>query len=246
MNNAPLRLAMWSGPRNVSSALMRSFDSRADCVVVDEPFYAHYLKVTGLEHPARQAVLESQPTEWRTVTKQLTHAPLPGGESVHYQKHMAHHLLDGMAGAWMDELVHAFLIREPAAMLASFIKVWPEPTLADTGLPQQVSLFEHLCETQGFAPPVVDSADLLQDPEGILRSLCTAVGIAFDPAMLSWEPGRRATDGVWAPHWYSQLEQSTGFAPQSTTRRELPAEHQGLLAESEALYARLFDQRLRA
>jgi hypothetical protein len=237
---------MWSGPRNVSSALMRSFGSREDCVVVDEPFYAHYLKVTGLAHPAREATLASQPTDWRAVAKRLTAEPLPEGKSLHYQKHMAHHLLDGMAGAWMDELVHAFLIREPAAMLASLIQVWPEPTLADTGLPQQVSLFEHLCETKGFVPPVVDSADLLENPEGLLRRLCAEVGIRFDPAMLAWEPGPRPTDGVWAPHWYAQLERSTGFAPQSTTRRELPPEHQGLLQEAEALYRRLHDQRLRA
>ncbi|WP_109505921.1 sulfotransferase family protein [Nocardioides speluncae] len=201
------RIAMWSGPRNLSTALMRSFENRADCSVVDEPLYAAYLDQTGLDHPGRDDVLASQPRDWREVLDQLTRGTLP--TPLQYQKHMTHHLLPGIDRGLLDGLRHAFLVRDPERVLTSYAKVREEPTLADLGLPQQVELFET------YGGPVVDAADVLRDPRGTLSLLCEALGVGFDEAMLSWPAGPRDTDGVWAPHWYAGVEASTGFAPYS-------------------------------
>lgn len=198
---------MWSGPRNLSTALMRSFENRPDCTVVDEPLYAAYLVATGIDHPARDEVIASQPTDWREVARALTAAPVP--TAVQYQKHMTHHLLPSMDHAAFAGLSHAFLIRDPERVLTSYAKVREEPTLADLGLPQQVALFEE------YGGPVVDAADVLRDPATTLRSLCAALGLAFVPEMLAWPPGPRDTDGVWAPHWYADVWASTGFEPAS-------------------------------
>src|SRR4051794_39962989 len=162
---------MWSGPRNVSTALLRSFGARPDTVVVDEPLYAHYLAVTGIDHPGRAAVLASQPTRWQEVAAALT-GPLPPGFAVHYQKHMAHHLLPDIGRSWIGRLANAFLIRDPSHVVASYSKVRGEPTLADLGYAQQVEIF------RVYGGPVVDAADLLRDPAGVLQRLCTALGVA--------------------------------------------------------------------
>lgn len=235
---------MWSGPRNISTALLRSWGSRADTAVVDEPFYAHYLHVTGLDHPGREAILRSQPTDWRTVAATLT-GPVPGGKAIFYQKHMAHHLLPSMDGAWLGALRHAFLLREPEAMLTSLLRVIPDPRPEDTGLPQQVALFERLC-ADGERPPIVDSKDVLDDPPGLLRALCAALGVPFDPAMLAWTPGPRPTDGVWAEHWYAAVEVSTGFQPYRPKSYSVPDRLRGVLETCESQYARLYPLRLTA
>ncbi|HVQ95992.1 MAG TPA: hypothetical protein VMU51_33520 [Mycobacteriales bacterium] len=235
--SAPVRVAMWSGPRNVSTALMRSFGARPDTLVVDEPLYAHYLATTGLDHPARDEVLASQPTDWPAVAAALT-GPLPSGVGVHYQKHMAHHLLPDVGRDWLARLSHAFLIRAPAQVVTSYAKVRGEPTLEDLGYPQQVELFRR------YGGPVVDAADLLRDPAGVLRRLCAAVGIGYDPAMLSWPPGPRDTDGVWAPHWYAAAESSTGFAPYAAGPVDVPPRLAPLVAAAEPYYAELATHRL--
>lgn len=201
------RIAMWSGPRTMSTALMRSFGNRGDTVVVDEPLYAFYLQQTGLEHPGRAEILATQPTDWRAVVAGLTAAPLPPGTRVHYQKHMTHHLLDEVDRSSLAGLRHAFLIREPRSLVASYARVRAEPTLADLGLVQQVELYER------FGGPVLDAADLRRDPEGALRALCAALDVGWDPAMLSWAAGPRPTDGAWARYWYASVEASTGFRP---------------------------------
>lgn len=228
---------MWSGPRNVSTALMRSFGARPDTMVVDEPLYAHYLAVTGLDHPGRAAVLASQPTRWEAVAAELT-GPAPGGRAVFYQKHMAHHLLPGVGRQWIGRLRNAFLIRDPAHVVASYAKVRGEPTLADLGYPQQVEIF------QAYGGPVVDAADLLRDPAGVLARLCAALGIGFDRAMLSWRPGRRSTDGVWAEHWYAAVESSTGFAPHDPRPAEVPARLRELVERARPYYDELATARL--
>ncbi|MBO3743325.1 HAD family hydrolase [Actinoplanes flavus] len=210
-----IRVAMWSGPRNISTAMMRSFGSRADTVVADEPLYAHYLAMTGLDHPGREAILAAQPTRWPDVARWLT-GPLPGEPAVFYQKHMTHHLLPGIDRGWLAGLRHAFLIREPERVVASYAKVRGTPTLEDLGYPQQREIF------RAFGGPVVDAADVLRDPEGTLRNLCTGLGFAFDPAMLAWAPGPRPTDGVWAPHWYASVHASTGFAPYDPSPADVP------------------------
>jgi hypothetical protein len=205
-----VRIAMWSGPRNISTAMMRSFENRPDCAVVDEPFYAAYLAETGLDHPMRDEVLAAQPQDWRIVAEALvTEAPAP----VFYQKHMTHHMLPGFGLEWTAACRNAFLIRDPEAVLASYVEKRAEVTLDDIGALRQRELFEREAERLGVAPPVVEGADVLADPPGMLGRLCAALAIPFREEMVSWPAGRRASDGVWAPAWYEAVERSTGFAP---------------------------------
>jgi len=218
---APIRIAMWSGPRNLSTALMRSFENRPDCSVVDEPFYAAYLQATGLDHPGRVQVLAAQSTDWRAVAQELTTGEV--GSPLQYQKHMTHHLLPEVDRDTLAGLRHAFLVRDPERVLASYAKVRAEPTLEDLGLPQQVELFER------YGGPVVDAADVLGDPRTTLTLLCDALGISFDESMLCWPAGPRDTDGVWAAHWYAGVEASTGFAPYSPGGDPLPPRLRPLL-----------------
>jgi hypothetical protein len=236
---------MWSGPRNLSTALMRSFGSRADTAVVDEPLYACYLRATGIDHPAREQILAAQSDDWRVVTAGLT-GPPPGGRAVYYQKHMTHHLLPQIGREWLAGVTNAFLVRDPAWVVASYAKVRGEPTLEDLGFPQQVEIFRACADRLGEAPPVVDSADLLADPAGVLAQLCRRLGLAPDPAMLAWEPGPRATDGVWAPHWYAAVERSTGFAPPRPGSRppEAPEHLRDLLERCRPYYEELHVHRL--
>jgi hypothetical protein len=204
-----VRIAMWSGPRNISTAMMRSFENRPDCAVSDEPFYAAYLAQTGLDHPMREEVLAAQPQDWRAVADSLvTEDPA----AVWYQKHMTHHMLPGFGLDWTERCRNAFLIRAPAAVLASYVVKRAEVTLDDIGVVRQRELFEREADRLGHAPAVVDGADVLADPHGLLAALCAALAIPFDAAMLSWPAGRRDSDGVWAPAWYEAVERSTGFA----------------------------------
>ena len=238
---------MWSGPRNVSTAFMRSWGNREDTVVVDEPFYAHYLQVTGLDHPGRDEIIASQPTDWREVARML-HGPVPNGLSIHYQKQMAHHLLPDMGREWLDGLTHAFLIRDPRPMIASLAEKLADFDIDATGLPQQVEIFEHVIERKGVAPPVVDSADLLARPEPVLRALCAALGVPFSDRMLWWPAGPRTTDGVWARHWYERVEKSTGFeSPPAEGRRvDLSPRADLIEARCRPLYERLHEHCVRA
>jgi hypothetical protein len=198
---------MWSGPRTVSTAMMRAWENRPDTVVFDEPLYAFYLSSTGLDHPARDEVIASQPVAWRAVLSSLASGPLPDAVTISYAKHMTHHVLPSVDLAAFAPFRHAFLIRDPRSLLASYARVRSAPTLADLGLRQQARLFAE------FGGPVIDSADVLAAPEAALRALCSALGVPFAAAMLSWPPGPRSSDGVWAPHWYDRVWRSTGFAP---------------------------------
>lgn len=244
-SDTPRRIAMWSGPRNVSTALLRSFGNRPDTAVCDEPFYAHYLVTTGLPHPGAERVIASQEKDWRVVASQLT-GPVPGGRAVYYQKHMAHHLLDGMSGDWLDQLDHCFLIRHPRDMLLSLDAKFPNPGLSDTGLSQQWSLFKYVSERRVSAPPVIDARDLLTNPRSVLEELCRRLGIPFYDEMLSWPPGRRETDGVWAEHWYDQVERSTGFGKYVPKEGGLPAHLFRLFEECMEYYEPLSELRIRA
>jgi hypothetical protein len=235
----PARIAMWSGPRTVSTALMRSFGNRPDTVVVDEPLYAVYLARTAVDHPARDEIIASMSTDWREVLAGLASSPLPAGKSVYYQKHMTHHLLPEIDRTAFAGLTHAFLIRDPRRLLASYARVRSAPILADLGLAQQVEIF------RAFGGPVIDSADILRDPRAALEALCDALGIGFDPAMLSWPPGPRSTDGVWARYWYDSVWRSTGFGPYREPRSDdLPPELEGLAAECQPFYEELAAHRL--
>jgi hypothetical protein len=234
------RIAMWSGPRTVSTALMRSFENRPDAEVVDEPLYAYYLARTGIDHPARDEIIGSMPADWRVVLERLTSAPLPAGRTVYYQKHMTHHLLPEIDRGALAGLRHAFLIRDPRRLLASYARVRSQPVLADLGLAQQAEIF------RAFGGPVIDSADILRDPRATLEALCGALGIGFDPAMLSWPSGPRPTDGVWAPYWYDSVWRSTGFGPYRPPADDgLPAELEPLAAQCQPYYEELADHRLR-
>jgi hypothetical protein len=241
-----LRLAMWSGPRNVSTAFMRSWGNREDTAVVDEPFYAHYLRVTGLDHPGRNEVIASQEGDWRRVVESLL-APQPAGVRIFYQKQMSHHLLADIGREWLDAVTHAFLIRDPGPMLASLELKLGAFDLDATGLPQQVEIFDHVVASTGRVPPVIEASDLLAAPEATLRALCTALEVPFSPRMLSWSPGARGTDGVWAKYWYHRVERSTGF---ESAEAAAPQRLTGRLAEFEArcrpLYEKLRAHRLRA
>jgi hypothetical protein len=206
----PIRIAMWSGPRNISTAMMRSFGARPDTHVVDEPFYAVYLAATGLNHPMRDEVLASQSDDWREVVEQLL-GPVPVGKTIYYQKHMTHHMIPRIGRTWMARTRNAFLIRDPRAVLASYVVKRGDVTLADIGIAQQRELFDAEAQRLGGAPPVVEGVDVLRDPGPTLERLCVALQIDYSDRMLSWPTGRRATDGVWAPAWYNAVERSTGF-----------------------------------
>ncbi len=246
-----VRLAMWSGPRNISTALMRAFENRADCAVVDEPFYGYYLKATGLDHPAGDAVMASMSCDWREVARQLCNE-LPatadtGSCTLFYQKHMTQHILPAMDMAWTDQLVNCFLIREPRRIIASYARVRPEFALEELGFPQQWDLFQRVADRLGTAPPVIDSATTLADPEGVLRALCTRVDIPFSSAMLHWPAGSRDSDGVWAPHWYAAVEASTGFQVVNElplSEVELPPACEAMCEQAEAIYAKLIPHAL--
>jgi Sulfotransferase domain len=232
------RIAMWSGPRTVSTALMRAWENRPDTLVTDEPLYAFYLDRTGLDHPGREEVIASQPTDWRAVLAGLSGAPLPPGVTISYAKHMTHHLLPEVDRAALAPLRHAHLIRDPRELLASYARVRTEPSLDDLGLRQQAEIFE------AFGGPVVDSRDLLTDPGGILRALCQALDVPFDARMLSWPAGPRTTDGVWAPYWYASVHASTGFSAYRAPAEPLPARLEPLARRCMPYFSRLHRYRI--
>jgi hypothetical protein len=232
-----VRLAVWSGPRNISTALMRAWENRPDTRVVDEPLYAYYLHETGLDHPGRDEVIAAGETSWRVVVEQLT-APVEG---VFYQKHMAHHLLPQLPFDWIPSLTNVLLIRDPAQVVASYVRSRADVTEADIGVAQQATLYDHL----GADVPVIDAADFLRDPEGHLRWLCTHIGVEFTDRMLHWPAGPRVSDGVWAPYWYDAVLASTGFEPYRPRTVELAGAALAVAQRSRLHYDRLYENRLR-
>ena len=240
----PLRVAMWSGPRNISTAMLRAWGNRPDTFVVDEPLYAHYLTQVEVNHPGREEVVAHHDPDWRRVVEWLL-GDVPDGKQVFYQKQMAHHLLPHIDRGWLDRVTNCFLIRHPAEMLASLTLKMGPPTLRDTGLPQQVEIFRQVRARTGATPAVLDAADVLRDPRLMLGQLCGRLGVPFDEAMLSWPPGPRASDGVWAKHWYAAVERSTGFEPYVAKPRGVSAVLQGLLEDCMGYYEELYDFRLK-
>jgi hypothetical protein len=231
---------MWSGPRTVSTALMRSFGNRPDTLVVDEPLYGCYLASTGADHPGRDEVIASMRCDLRQALAELAQAPLAPGKLIYYQKHMTHHLLPEIDRSLLDQLSHAFLIRDPRRLLASYARVRSQPTLADLGLQQQAEIF------RAFGGPVIDSADILRNPRAALEALCDALGLPFDPTMLSWPAGPRPTDGVWARYWYGGVWRSTGFGQyRGPGADELPAALEPLARQCQPFYEELGAHRLR-
>lgn len=206
-----MKIAMWSGPRNLSTAMMYAFAARGDCAVVDEPFYAAYLAQTGSEHPMRDAILSSQSTNPAQVVAALT-GPNPAQKAHYYQKHMCQHMLPGIPRDWMADVVNVFLIRHPARVVASFGAKFDRPTLADIGFTQQAELFDH-CVALHQTPVVIDSADIRRNPTKMLGKMCSKIGLDWSERMLHWPRGGHPDDGIWAEHWYAAVHESTGFAP---------------------------------
>ncbi len=241
---ASLRIAMWSGPRNISTAMMRAWENRDDCAVSDEPLYAAYLATTGIDHPMRDEVIAAGDTDWRSVVRALT-GPTRNGEPIWYQKHMTHHLLPGMDREWIGQLANVLLIRDPREVVASYLKSRETVTPEEIGLPQQIELHEQLCAA-GTPPPIIDAADFLQAPEAYLRALCELLGTEFSDRMLQWPPGSRASDGVWAPHWYAHVRETTGFdTPSAPHEIQLSAAGAQVADTCMPHYQRLHVQRLR-
>jgi hypothetical protein len=224
--------------------MMRSWGSRPDTFVCDEPLYAHYLLATGdRRHPGYDETIARHETDVPKVVRWLT-GPLPIGKRIFYQKHMAHHLLPDIEVDWIDSLTNALLIREPREMLASLLEFLPDPRLEDTGLPQQVALFERVRSRTSSTPPVLDAAEVLQSPRAALTRLCEAIGVPFLDDMLRWAPGPRDTDGAWAPYWYDKVYQTTTFGRHQPKDIQLPRGLSRLLDECTTLYRRLYEHRL--
>lgn len=236
------RLHVWSGPRNISTAMMRSWENRPDTVVVDEPFYAAYLARTGIDHPAREEVIASQPTDEAEILASLE-APLPDGRDLHYAKQMTLHLRPDDDLLWTLRFRNVMLIRDPAEVIASYVKSRESCEPDDIGLPQQQRMVA-FWDAHDAAPPVIDAADFLRAPEGYLRWICDWVGVPFTDRMLSWPPGPRDTDGVWAPHWYAAVQASTGFEPWRPREVHLSAHDAAVAATCRPAYDNLHARRL--
>ena len=237
------RIAMWSGPRNLSTAMMRSFSSRADTFVSDEPFYGCFLARTEEVHPMHEEVVAAMDCDWRSVLATLKGDP-PGGEPIWYSKQMWHHMVGPIGFDDFAGFTHAFLVREPERMVASYLAMRDKAGFEDFALERQADFFDREADRLGHAPPVIDASDVLRDPRRTLSALCSALDIPWDEAMLSWAPGRRATDGPWAPHWYKSVEASTGFGPPEDGPVDLPAEARRLAERMQPYYEHLAAHRL--
>lgn len=235
------RIAMWSGPRNLSTAMMRSFGARGDCICVDEPFYAHYLISTGLPHPVREQIIASQPVDWRQVLPDLTTTPCD--RPIQYQKHMVQHMLSGMDLGWTDAITNVFLIREPERVVASFAAKRGLPDPAELGFTRQWQMFQEMA-SRGPTPVVIDSADIRRDPGRALTALCNRIGIEYTANMLSWPPGPHREDGVWGVVWYDAVNRSTSFAGAEGASPQLDGELSRLADSLRPAYQKIASHRL--
>jgi hypothetical protein len=239
----PVRIAMWSGPRNISTAMMRAWGNRPDTFVIDEPFYAYYLRATGKQHPGADEIIASSNTDWANVVAQLT-GPIPNARRIFFQKQMAHHLLPEVEREWLGAVANCFLIRDPREVIASYIKKREEPALPDLGFVQQAEIFDFVRTRTSSIPPVIDAKDVLDNPKRMLRLLCEAVGVEFSKSMLSWPPGLRETDGIWARHWYGEVAKTTSFQPYHPRQAEVPRHLREIYDRCRECYDRLYQWRL--
>ncbi len=237
-----MKIAMWSGPRNLSTAMMYAFAQRPDCAVWDEPFYAAYLAKTGLNHPMRKEILAAGDTDSQSVITRCI-GPVPDGKKVFYQKHMTQHMLPDIPRDWLTQVTNVFLIRHPARVIASYAAKRENPSLDDIGFRQQFELFEHV-KALGQTPIVIDSHDIRDDPKQSLIKLCEALSLDFDPSMLSWPAGGHPEDGVWAAHWYGAIHRSAGFAGPEGPLPYLEGDHRALAESALPIYDALREHRL--
>lgn len=239
----PVRIAMWSGPRNISTAMMRAWGNRRDTFVVDEPFYACYLNATGKRHPGADEVIAAGETDWRKVVVHLT-GPIPKDRQIFFQKHMTHHLLPEVDREWLSTVTNCFLIRNPREVIVSYVKKRDDPALEDLGFIQQAEIFDFVRSRTDAIPPIVDAKDVLENPERMLRLLCNAVGVEFSESMLSWPLGLRETDGIWAKHWYGEVAKTTSFRSYRSTDQQEPERLREIYERCRECYDRLYDWRL--
>jgi Sulfotransferase domain len=241
--SAEKRIAMWSGPRNISTAMMRAWGNRADTALIDEPFYAFYLAKTKQPHPGAAEIISRGETDWRKVIQRLT-GPIPGGKKIFFQKQMTHHLLPEVSRDWLAQVKNCFLIRDPADVIVSYAKKNGEPRLEDLGFVQQLEVFHFVRERTNREPPVIDAKDVLQNPERALRLLCQAIAVEFDRSMLSWRAGRRESDGVWAKYWYGEVERSNSFQVYHERAAAVPSDLNEVYARCRAIYEELYKHRI--
>lgn len=235
---------MWSGPRNISTAMMRAWENRLDTFVVDEPFYAHYLSKNRVEHPGREEVLLNGEIDSYKVSQGLV-KDISNSHKVYYQKHMTHHLLDSVNRDWMKDVINCFLIRNPKDMIISYSKIHSDITRDLLGIEQQKEIFDYVQNFTGEVPPVIDSKDVLLNPRGVLTKFCNRIGIDFSEKMLNWPKGSRDTDGIWGKYWYNNVINSTGFNPYTVKNSEVPDEYKSIYKESLKLYEDLHYLRIR-
>ena len=233
------RIAMWSGPRNTSTAMMRAWENHADTVVVDEPLYGPYLYKSKKQHPMYAEIIKDQGKDEKTIISQLVSAQLPDNKSIYYQKHMCHHILDDYDLSWIEQLNNVFLIRDPRYVLSSYLKKHAKPTAHDLGYPQQLKLFNYIKENCKYTPVVMDSKDILQNPTAMMEILCDKLDIQFDSNMLSWPKGYRNSDGIWASHWYNRVIESTGFTKYKPKKLTLNAREKSIANKCMPYYSAL-------
>jgi hypothetical protein len=243
VHTVSIRIAMWSGPRNISTAMMRAWGNRDDTVVIDEPFYAFYLKATGIQHPGAAEVIATGETDCRKIVAHLT-GPIPYTKRIFFQKQMTHHLLPQIDREWLSAVTNCFLIRDPREVIGSYIKKREDPALENLGFVQQAEIFDLVRTRTNAVPPVVDAKDVLENPARTLRLLCEAVGVEFTDSMLSWPSGFRETDGVWAKHWYGEVAKTTSFQPYRPRHYELPESLRELCERCRDCYEKLHQHRL--
>ena len=239
-----IRIAMWSGPRNISTAMMRSFGGRSDCAVSDEPFYGAFLKTTGQRQPMADDVIASMDCDWQSVAAAMR-GPVPGSKPLWYQKHMPHHMVADISIADFPDHRHAFLIRDPQRVVASYAAKRVEVTADDLGYARQLEYVDRAARLTGQPPVVLESADILRDPEAHLRALCAALDIPWDAGMLSWESGPRESDGVWASHWYGRVLETTGFGAGENEAPRLAKSEQAIADQCRDAYTQLSELRIR-
>ena len=238
-----VRIAMWSGPRSISTAMMRAWGNRSDTSVIDEPFYVYYLKASGKKHPGADEVIATGETDWRKVIAHLT-GPVPNRRRIFFQKHITHHFLPEIDREWLGAVTNCFLIRDPREVIASYVKKRDDPELEDLGFIQQTEIFDFVRARAKSLPPILDAKDVLENPERMLRLLCKAVGVEFSQSMLSWPPGLRETDGIWAKHWYGEVTKTTSFQPYRPRRDEVPTHLREIYERCRECYERLYRHRL--
>ena len=239
-----IRIAMWSGPRNISTAMMRAWESRADTFVIDEPFYAYYLNETNLDHPGKEKVISEGELDVGKISNGLINDE-SGSCSVYYQKHITHHLLDSIDRSWMKSVKNCFLIRDPKDMILSYSKVHSDLNMHLLGIEEQYEIFEYVRDLTGEIPPVIDSKDVLTNPSDLLRKFCNKIGVIFSEEMLSWPRGARETDGNWGKYWYKNVVNSTGFNSYKPKTEEVPEKYRELYAECYLFYEKLYNLRIK-